>query len=258
MGVRGVELLWFQDYLTNRKKIVHINGSNSLLLNILIGVPQGSILGPLLFLIYINDLPLCSELFALLFADDTTLLLSDPNIDNLIDFLDLTSWHFILKKKCILFTNCSNVRAKNVDILLNFNNDNAVQSAHLSSSLTRVTSSSVVPAIKFLGIFIDPLLNFKFHIDTIIRKISKSMYFLRSVKHVLTPPALKSIYYSLIHSHFVYGIHTWRCSNPGSISKLFLKQKMAIRIIFEITHHLYCVIVLILYIMIICAIFSRK
>ena len=57
------------------------------------------------------------------------------------------------------------------------------------------------------------------------------MYFLRSVKHVLTPPALKSIYYSLIHSHFVYGIHTWSCSNPGSISKLFLKQKMAIRII---------------------------
>ena len=135
------------------------------------------------------------------------------------------------KTKFILFTNCSNVRAKNVDILLNFNNDNDVQSAHLSSSLTRVTSSSVVPAIKFLGIFIDPLLNFKFHIDTIISKISKSMYFLRSVKHVLTPPALKSIYYSLIHSHFVYGIHTWSCSNPGSISKLFLKQKMAIRII---------------------------
>ena len=64
--------------------VVQVNGSNSLLMNVLLGVPQGSILGPLLFLIYINDLPLCSELFALLFADDTTLLLSDSNIENLI------------------------------------------------------------------------------------------------------------------------------------------------------------------------------
>ena len=84
MGIRGVELLWFQDYLTNRKQLVHINGSNSFLRAVLLGVPQGSILGPLLFLIYINDLPLCSELIALLFADNTTLLLSGPNIDDLV------------------------------------------------------------------------------------------------------------------------------------------------------------------------------
>ena len=72
MGVRGVKLLWFQDYLTNRKQLVHINGSNSLLRAVLLGVPQGSILGPILFLIYNNDRSLCSELIALLFADDTT------------------------------------------------------------------------------------------------------------------------------------------------------------------------------------------
>ena len=87
--MRGAELLWFQDYLTGRRQIVSINGSNSLLLSILIGVPQGSILGPLLFLIYINDLPLCSELYALLFADDTTLLLAGPNLDELISKIHL-------------------------------------------------------------------------------------------------------------------------------------------------------------------------
>ena len=84
IGVRGVELLWFKSYLSDRKQLVHINGSNSSLLSILTGVPQGSILGPLLFLIYINDLPLCSELVAYLFADDTTLILSGPDLDLLI------------------------------------------------------------------------------------------------------------------------------------------------------------------------------
>jgi hypothetical protein len=74
IGIRGSELLWFKNYLTGRKQFVHINGTNSSLLDILLGVPQGSILGPILFLIYINDLPLCSALKALLFADDTKLL----------------------------------------------------------------------------------------------------------------------------------------------------------------------------------------
>ena len=243
MGVRGAELLWFQNYLTNRKQIVTINGSNSLLLSILIGVPQGSILGPLLFLIYINDLPLCSELFALLFADDTTLLLSGPNLDELLNkvniefkkVVDFFRSHKLAlhpaKTKYILFTNSSVARSKNVDIFLNFNNNGDPQNVNLISPLTRVTIDSETPAIKFLGIFIDPSMNFKFHIDSLIGKISKSMYYLRRVKHVLTTNALKSVYYSTIHSHFIYAIHIWSCSNPSNLNRLFLKQKMALRIV---------------------------
>ena len=75
-----MELSWFSNYLTNRKQFVRINNSNSSFLDVLIGVPQGSILGPLLFLIYINDLPECSLLYSLLFADDAVLLDADENI----------------------------------------------------------------------------------------------------------------------------------------------------------------------------------
>ncbi len=70
-GLGDAELGWFKNYLSNRKQFVLIEGKCSPLLDILLGVPQGSILGPLLFLIYINDIPLASSLMSSLFADDT-------------------------------------------------------------------------------------------------------------------------------------------------------------------------------------------
>jgi hypothetical protein len=88
IGIRGVELEWFRNYLSNRKQFVYLNGKSSSLLEILLGVPQGSILGPILFLIYTNDLPLSSLLKSLLFADDTALLASGSNIEALTDFVN--------------------------------------------------------------------------------------------------------------------------------------------------------------------------
>ena len=84
MGIRGLTLDWFKNYLTDRKQFVNINGASSSLLNSTIGVSQGSILGLILFLICINDLPHCSTLLAILFEDDTPLLASGNNIEELI------------------------------------------------------------------------------------------------------------------------------------------------------------------------------
>ena len=80
-GVRGVALLWFQSYLSNRMQYVSINGNNSEYKSVESGVPQGSILGPLLFLIYINDFPKSSNFFKFnLFADDSTLSFSYKDV----------------------------------------------------------------------------------------------------------------------------------------------------------------------------------
>ena len=135
------------------------------------------------------------------------------------------------KTKFILFSNSPEARASNFNIFLNFNNDNDAQNDDLISYLVRITADSEVPAIKFLGIYIDPSLNFKFHIDNIISKISKSLYFFRSAKNFLSQKALKSIYFALIHSHLIYGIQVWSCANQHNLNAIFLKQKNAIRIL---------------------------
>ena len=84
-GVRGVALNWFENYLSDRNQYVTVNGVKSSTKNSHCGVPQGSVLGPLLFLIYVNDITKSSSLFEFsLFADDTCALLSDSNIKTLV------------------------------------------------------------------------------------------------------------------------------------------------------------------------------
>ena len=100
-GIRNNQLKWFQSYLNNRKQYVYVNGQSSELMDIKSGVPQGSVLGPLLFLIYINDLPNISKKLKLfLFADDTNIYYEDDNLRNLEKTLNqelkkLNQWLFI-------------------------------------------------------------------------------------------------------------------------------------------------------------------
>ena len=242
LGIRGPTLQWFKSYLSERKQFVSLDGILSDMLKISIGVPQGSILGPILFLLYINDLPECSTLLALLFADDTTLLASGDNIDDLITYVNEELRKIVTffrmnklslhpaKTQFIIFTNSNAVRNKDVNLYINMNNLGEYN-PDLIAPINRITCNSICPAVRFLGILFDPELNFKQHIKSISSKISKALYILRTVKNILSEKALKTLYYSLIHCHLVYGIHVWSSSSPSNLNGLVKMQKNAIRII---------------------------
>jgi len=242
IGVRGIELEWFKSYFSERKQFVSLNGYDSALLEIVLGVPQGSILGPLLFLIYINDLPECTLLKILLFADDTTILAAGDNLEELYNTVNrefykiacyfrrnLLSLH-PKKTQYIVFSTSRGAGEFQGDVYLNYNNPDQGDPS-LIHTLTRVMGGPDDPAVKFLGLYIDPSLNFKHHIQTIRKKLSSALFFMRTAKNTLNTKALTSLYYSLFHSHLIYGIQVWGCCSQESINLLHKLQKKAIRII---------------------------
>jgi hypothetical protein len=249
LGVGGVALEWFRHYLSDRKQFVFLNGKCSPLLNILLGVPQGSILGPLLFLIYINDLPAASSLLSSLFADDTKLFASGPDINALTSYVNeefqKVVQYFRLHKMALhpsktqflLFSNSTAVKKNPPIIYINNNDIGAIQDPAKMIQIPNVNLNSETPAIKFLGVYFDPSLNFKFHINFIMKKLSRALFFMRTAKNNLTVSARKSLYYSLFHSNIIYGIHVWSCASPSTYSCIFLKQKMAIRLVFNASYN---------------------
>ena len=242
LGVNNIELLWFKNYLSNRQQFVFLNGVSSSFCTINCGVPQGSILGPLLFIIYINDLPNCSNFLTLLFADDTTLLLSHSNIEILMQIANVEFQKIVtffrqhklslhpLKTKFVIFSNSTVVRQMDLSLVINFNNHDEDDQLKISR-VERILHNSEFPAVRFLGVYFDPLLNFNSHIKIITSKLSRALYMLRTSKNFLTIKARKVIYYSLFHCHLIYCLPIWSCSTTNNIKGIITMQKKAIRIV---------------------------
>jgi hypothetical protein len=243
MGIGGVELEWFRNYLCDRKQFVYIDGNCSPLLSILLGVPQGSILGPLLFLIYINDLPLSSALLSSLFADDTMLTKSGPNIDELANYVNSEFQKVVQyfranklalhpnKTQFLLFTHSLAAKENPPEIYINNNDVGLPLDQSKLIPIPNINAKSCVPAVKFLGIFIDPALNFKYHIEKMTRKLAIALFFMRNAKNFLNLEAMRSLYYSIFHSVIIYGIHVWSSTANSNFQGIILKQKAAVRTI---------------------------
>ena len=226
-GIRGISNKWFQSYLSNRKQYVSINNSDSDLKVIEHGVPQGSILGPLLFLVYINDLHKSINFSTTRhFADDTNLLhiinrnsQRNKNIARKVntDLKSLNNWLLANKislnsaKTEMIYFRKKGVNIPDVKIYLNG---------------IKLTPTSEV---KYVGIIFDEFLVFDAHIKSLNAKLKRTNNLLAKSRHYVDKNILLQIYYSHFYSHLTLGCQLWG-QKLNQFSQTFILQKNAIRL----------------------------
>ena len=207
-GIRGTALKWFESYLQNRKlRTKCIAGSSgkieySNVYNIEYGTPQGSCLGPLLFLIFSNDLHLHIEYCnCILFADDTTLYYTHRNTK-------LATWCLEHDLKILWDWFRSNKLTLNVSksVMIHFNSKDTKENIKLTIdniALPGVTST------KFLGVWLDNKLDWHIHLNNLLLKTKRNINLLRLGKNLLDIHTKKILYYAQIYSHITYGLTVW-------------------------------------------------
>lgn len=230
-GVRGNVQNWLMSYLHSRKIYVSINNYKSNCHDIDLGVPQGSVLGPLIFLLYINDLAVeISSDCVVLFADDTSIAVSASTHDELQNNLNTISSQFTnWCNRNKLFVNT------NKTVCMQFYNrkittPNAVT---VNGALIQYVDST-----KFLGVHIDSNMRWQTHINIVSKKINSGYYAILQLKSSLENRQLINVYYALIYSAIQYNIALW--GNSSGAERILILQKRVVRLIFNLDQRESC------------------
>ena len=224
MGLEAFRKKWFSSYLTNRKQFVSIDNCNSTTKTILTGVPQGSVLGPLLFLIYISDLHKCVKYYkAYHFADNTNILQSGKSLQGLAkklnqDLKSLSQWLKanklslnVKKTELIIFRR----KAANIDYGIKFKLD--------GKRLTPVNT------VKYLGILLGEHLQWSKQLAHVEVKLNHGIGISSKLRHNTNLKTLKIVYHSLFASDLRYGAQPWGQANKESQNKIQVIQDRALR-----------------------------
>ena len=223
-GIRGVILKWFASYLSERKQFVYHNGETSSLKTISCGVPQGSVLGPLLFLLYVNDLPnISSKLIFYLFADDTNIYFECDDLKELEETIN----HELRQLKVWLNANRLALNVKKTNFVIF-----RTKSKPMNHNVTLKFGKKAITQkdhIKYLGVNLDENLDWSNHVAEISKKVSRGIGVMYRIRRYVDLSILKSIYYSLIYSHLLYAIEVWgnACDTLTEKILIFAKKRLS-------------------------------
>ena len=226
-GFRGISNKLLQSYLENRKQYVSVNGHDSDLKDVLCGIPQGSTLGPLLFLIYINDLRFClKKSKANHFADDTCIIYSSKNKKDLEtsmnnDLASVSEWlkanrlSLNVSKTKLLFFHSKKKRINQDEIKIKLDGNTLPPTDYTN----------------YLGMHFDVNLSWDTHINKLSSKLARANGIISKLRHFVPKNILISVYYAIFHSHVLYGCSAWSLSTLKNIQTINILQKKCLRII---------------------------
>lgn len=242
IGIKDNAIKWISNYLKNRPQVVKINQINSDKEISDFGIPQGTVIGPILFSIYVNDIffqPLHGQITS--YADDTVLIISEKtwesvtlkateDINILKNFFDVNLLSLNSDKTFVVpFAIHKNDTPKNFEIIIHDNSKTHNQNYCISNCTILKTTNT----IKYLGVIIDKNLKWKEQICQVVKKIRKLIYIFLRIRNFLSLNNLYLIYYALVQSNLQYAIISWGSAYKTNISPIEVVQRLIIKIILK-------------------------
>jgi hypothetical protein len=225
-GVHNVELQWFKSYLSDRSQFVTYNNKSSNYCNLTLGVPQGSTLGPMLFMLFVNDLPMyINNGRCAMYADDTVVYVSSDTVAGASQSLNdvLNNVHnWFTSNRLVL-----NVSKSNAMLI---GNGSAAENHNNFDVLLDNSPLHTVQCTKYLGVNVDDQLKFDQHIHELVRKLNSKLSWLCRLRHSVPRHVLEITFKSYVQPIFDYACTIWGCSK-ANVDAIQCLQNRAARII---------------------------